>query len=110
MATKLEKQQALDSAIDYVKRYAPEGSRIRGTVTHVSRSGMSRRIEFYAGYTETDGTTSTVWLTGAFATITGWPMNDRGLKVDGCGMDMVFHTIYNVAYAVYGDGYALKQN
>ena len=35
-------------------------------------------------------------------TLLEWGINDAGLKVSGCGMDMHFHTMDCLTYALYG--------
>jgi hypothetical protein len=75
--------------------------RMYATVKSVSRSGMSRRIAFY--YVENDYivncTAQVGWLTGwvdfqEYKQGKRW-LNQEGLYVSGCGMDMVFHTLYS---------------
>lgn len=74
--------------------------KIYANVNSVSRSGMSRRISFYM---VEDGAIARV--TREVAWLTGWVpvgehksrgkwMVDAGLWVGGCGMDMIFHTLY----------------
>lgn len=61
-------------------------------VNSVSRSGMSRRIEFYAA-----GDDRSVRRIGyLIAHIIDWPydVNKGGLLAKGCGMDMIFDAIY----------------
>lgn len=102
MTKKMADSSEVARSADVVRKYLPKGSRVRGVVVSVSRSGMSRRIRFFAG-----SAGDTHDLTYEFAQLTGWALNDRGLLVNGCGMDMVFHTVYTVSRAVYGDGYAI---
>jgi len=63
-------------------------------VVSVSKSGLSRRIKFY--YIKNN---KIVRATNAvsFLLNKGYShiVNDDGLRVSGCGMDMVFHTLYN---------------
>ena len=84
-------------------------------VTHVSRSGMSRRMRLFTVYA------GNIWeITGRVARALGWRTHARTgeLIVDGCGMDMGFHTVYSLSHALYvyagpdsGDaGYRLAQN
>lgn len=73
-------------------------TRIWGKVEHVSASGMSRSIKLY------------IVIEGNITDITGYAADaldkkrDRhwGIKVTGCGMDMVMHLIDSVSYRVYG--------
>lgn len=79
---------------------------IYATVNSVSKSGTSRRISFYRpGINEKDGRPFISRCTNEIAWLTGWVkpgefksygkyMAEYGLKVGGCGMDMIFHTLY----------------
>lgn len=83
---------------------------IYAKIESVSRSGLSRRISFYmvepgqpnnpyfSNPHITRVTNEIAWLTGwipcgEFKSY-GKYMSDHGLKVDGVGMDMIFHTLY----------------
>lgn len=64
-------------------------------VTHVSKSGMSRRIKVHAvvnGELES--------LTWAIARVTESPMDDRGVRIDGCGMNMCSALVDNALHCV----------
>lgn len=71
------------------------GIQVHAIVRHVSKSGMSRRIDFFVLRNE--------WadcITRRIAILLGMPFHpDKGLKVDGCGMDMGFHCIYEAKAA-----------
>lgn len=71
------------------------------SVTHVSRSGMSRRIKVLM----IDGN-RLVNLSYRVSQALGWRYNDRdgSVHVDGCGMDMGFHLVYELSAALYGHG------
>lgn len=99
--------------IEWVREHLPPGTRVYALVTHVSRSGMSRRIRLL--YVDpVDHELSEV--TYRASRIVGWPQDDRGMRVDGCGMDMGFHAVYTLSSIVHrftedpGDhaGYKLK--
>ena len=63
-------------------------------VESVAKSGMSRTISFYM----IEG--GELWnITGAIGEVTGHFRDRRtgGLRVRGCGMDMVWHTLYRYA-------------
>lgn len=61
-------------------------------ITSVSRSGMSRRMRFYAPDFQE--------ITSEIATVEGLPCNENGMRVDGGGMDMIFHVLSNLNYAM----------
>lgn len=94
------------NAEDRIKTHAPKGSTIYCVLRHVSRSGMMRRISFYAITKE--GTP--VMLDRAIASLLDLSLDQKndGVPVGGCGMDMGFHCVYEACQRVYGDGYAVK--
>jgi hypothetical protein len=69
--------------------------KVYAKVNKVSSSGMTRHIAFYmilnGGIQNI--TTFIGWLNGYLKA--GEYEKGEGLKVGGCGMDMVFHTLYN---------------
>jgi len=75
---------------------------LKAEVTSVSRSGMSRRIRFYAA-TLYRGKPDIDDITYLIARIGDYTMSDDGLRIGGCGMDMRFHVIsnFNCAAAAY---------
>ena len=103
---------AVEFARETVARYAPKGTRVTAIVTHVSQSGMSRRIRFFVPAQRQDGTLFISELTHAFATVLGYPVkedgNGYGVKVQGAGMDMRFHVISQVSRVIHGDDYAIS--
>lgn len=82
-------QQDKKDALSYIMQF--KGKEVAACVKSVSKSGMSRRIELYAdGYNR---------IGYYIAVLLDYPYDaDKGLKVDGCGMDMVFHTLSNFNY------------
>ena len=80
MSKPTKAQQAERSeAIERLKQYLPPGSELLTLVTHVARSGMSRRIRCFA-----------------------IDSKDLGLVVGGCGMDMGFHLAHSLSYSLHG--------
>lgn len=73
--------------------------RVYCNVAHVSRSGMQRRIRFYV---VAHG--DILDITRSMSYVIGWSENNDGLKVDGCGMDMRFHTLDILARSLGIDG------
>lgn len=90
-------------AREYLEKRIAPGTTVYYDITSVSRSGMSRRIQFYAVY---DG--RIIRLTWAIAKLLGYSFNERGLSVRGCGMNMAFHVIYFLSLCLFNDGYALE--
>ncbi len=50
-----------------------------------------------------------VYLTGYASTILGYPLSkNRGMRVGGCGMDMVFHCMSSLASSIGRDYKTLR--
>ena len=91
-----------------------KGRKVYASVNSVSRSGMSRRIEFYAIMTADElGTEQPdIRRIGWYihkATGRKYDVDKGGLLVGGCGMDMIFHVLSSLNYAAasweLGDNY-----
>ena len=90
--------------IDKVKTMLDGIDTVYGIVRHVSASGMNRDIDLYI-----IADNRPVYLTGYASTILDYPMaKNRGMKVGGCGMDMVFHCVSSLAHAIGRDYKTLK--
>jgi hypothetical protein len=68
-------------------------------VTTVSRSGMSRSIEFYI--LDNNRIRN---ITGYVANLTGNKWGKNGVVFGGCGMDMAWHGVYLLGRALWPDG------
>lgn len=70
-----------------------EAGDVYAEVVSVSRSGMSRRIRFFV---INDGRIERIThiINGNYKQGKKY-VNDDGMSVTGCGMDMVFYTLYN---------------
>ena len=100
-------------------------------VANVAKSGLSRRLKFYMIEVSDEGkpyisriTSEIAWLRGAapigqYSTAKKradqeWHelkyFAEEGLKVEGCGMDMVFHTLYCCLEAGHRDGWNQHYN
>jgi len=81
-----------------------KGLKIAACVKHVSRSGMMRVIDFYViGKDDRTAEPFIYSIAHLVAKILDWRYtnrNDRGVVVNGCGMDMIFHTIYSLNSAM----------
>lgn len=107
MTTKAEKDERAANAREQLLKLLPKGSTVYCIIKGVSRSGMSRNIDFYAGYIE-GGKVRMQWLTGYMSALgvvkqseSDWRAS-RGAKVHGCGMDMGFHCVDYLATTLYG--------
>ena len=101
-----QKRRKKADAVAYLREILAPGSHVYATVRTVSRSGMSRRIDLYAIRPGTpqyrDGHPWLARLSYYAAAALGWPCNDDGVRVDGCGMDMRFHLVYCLSQALFG--------
>lgn len=99
-SAKQDKADRRQRAEDMLRKFCPKGSTVYGVVRSVSRSGMSRRIDFYV-IDKADA--RPVFLTGYISTFLRMPWKDQrdGLTVNGCGMDMIFHVVNNLSVALY---------
>jgi hypothetical protein len=103
---KQEKQEA----IEQLKKLVKEGDTVYTILRHVSRSGMSRGIDLYAIIDNQPR-----WITGYAGKAMDRPQSEkdwreqRGIRINGCGMDMGFALVYDLASSLFGDGYKLKQ-
>lgn len=88
--TKKEQMENLTDLQNAMKEST--NKRIYATVTRVSNSGMSRCVKFY--YVNKDGNIYN--LTPRIARIMGYRLTDYGVRIGGCGMDVIFNTLYNI--------------
>lgn len=109
-------------AIARLKRTLKPGSTVYAVVTHVSRSGMSRSIEFYVPSMATEHeldlrvTDRAAWhnvrrmridkITHDVAYALGYRVDRRngGVIVGGCGMDMCFAVTYALGRTLWPNG------
>ncbi len=102
-------KEEVQNATEMLRKFAPVGSTIQCVLRNVSRSGMSRRIDFYTivhddKCTHENGACRSrlQYLSGWMAVLFGMQHQDGGLRVNGCGMDMGFHMVETLASALYG--------
>ena len=119
LSKKAQAEEQRQEAINRLRALLPPGATVYCVLRHVSRSGMSRRIDFY---TE-GGPNGPTWLSGLIATACRMRRNDRegSIVVGGCGMDMGFHLVYELGARLWpagvpctgkihrDGGYALRQ-
>jgi len=100
MARKNEQERL--EAIETLSRWLKPGDTVHTVLRHVSKSGMSRRIDLYK-LGEGDAT----FLSGyaAIAMQNRWDRDKGGIVVGGCGMDMGFHLVYNLSYTLFPRGF-----
>jgi len=82
--------------LETIKKTIKQG-KIYAKVNHVSKSGMSRDILFYRiRHNEIENITPQIaWLTESSLIGEYKEYQQKGLRVSGCGMDMIMNTLYN---------------
>jgi len=90
--TQSEKQLQKDNLLRWLK----EGDTILTLCNHVSSSGMTRRIKCYIIKDN-----RLLNISYAVSKVMEWPLNDKGLKISGCGMDMGFHVVYSLSSVLF---------
>lgn len=98
-----KKQQQVAEAVKVLKEWGlKDGTEVYGKVNNVSSSGMSRNIGLYFSR-RGEIIDISYWAAKALE----WPYREGfngGVRVSGCGMDMIFHTISSLSYVMgYGD-------
>jgi hypothetical protein len=97
---KLEREYEIARSKARLRDMLPPGSTVYTALKTVSRSGMNRRIRCYAAIDK-----SIEDITYYVARALGYTMNDNGLSVSGCGMDMGYSVVSNLSYALYPQGF-----
>lgn len=99
MSKKSEKEAERQEAIERLRELCPPGTTIYTVLRHVSRSGMSRLITVCM---VKDGRIRD--LTWDAGKALDWPLpsGKRGIRTDGAGMDMGFHLVHSLSYAIHG--------
>jgi hypothetical protein len=95
------KQQEQADAIAKLRELLPPGSTVYTILRHVSRSGMSRSI---SAVVVEDGEPVVIDYLVRHALGLTFDRTNGGLKVQGGGMDMGFHVVYSLSYALYPNG------
>jgi hypothetical protein len=99
---KMTKRQRPEQAeaIAELRELLKPGDTVHTTLRHVSRSGMSRRLDVVivrAGDVQT--------ITGQVTAALGYRVpSGAGLRVDGCGMDTGFAVVYGLSRALWPSG------
>lgn len=93
--------------IEDTRKLCPPESTIYSIIRHVSASGMRRRIDFYVVRNE-----ELVRISWHIARILGYSQYKytTALVVDGCGMDMAYHVVHSLSYAIHGYDYRCPED
>lgn len=97
-----KKERERSEAVETLKSWGlVDGATVYAKVSKVSRSGMHRRVHLYISK---DGEIVDISYWAAKALEWGYKDGfDGGIGVSGCGMDMLFHTVYSLSYSMgYG--------
>jgi len=106
MSKKSEIEERKQESLARLRELLPPGSIVYTTVENVSRSGMSRHISCYVPISD-EGKLRILNITWHVQNILGYRRSDKsgGLVVSGCGMDMGFHVVYELAHSLHPDGF-----
>jgi hypothetical protein len=96
-----------------LKEWMPEGTTVYTILRNVSSSGMTRHISLVIPWKdEITGKLGFIHPNYAAGKALGWKITTKNgsdcIKVGGCGMDMGYHLVHSLSYALYGNGYALN--
>jgi hypothetical protein len=120
---KKHKEEEINQFKEDLKKWFELGDfKVYCVLRGVSRSGMTRYIDFYTFVPNTQeeinkgyGKITKIYLTYKMGVILGYGIKteglliDSGLKVEGCGMDMGFSVVNHLGIKLYNnDGYKLK--
>ena len=100
-----------------LKGYFKETRTVYTILRSVSSSGMTRHISLVVAGLDSEGKADLYDITFLAAQAMGEKLQERNghrtIKVNGCGMDMGFHLVYNLSSVLYhGEeraGYKIKQ-
>lgn len=68
----------------------------------LSRSGMSRKIDFFGFYSDEKGRIEKIYFNHFISELCGYKQDNNGhLKISGCGMDMGFSVVANLSEKIY---------
>ena len=100
------RRDAKAEATERLRELCPPGTTVYNVLRHVSASGMTRHIASFTITNGSDGKPRIQWLSGYMETAGLGRRNKAGdaLVVGGCGMDMGFHVVCNLGYALHGTG------
>lgn len=107
------KAQVAD-ALDTLRGILKPGDTVYAIVRSVARSGMSRRIDFYCLQGGAGRDSDLRWLTPYMVRVgvmdeshAAWYGRGdiSGAKINGCGMDMCFESVYRLGRKLWPEGF-----
>ncbi|NYE30961.1 hypothetical protein HDE78_003938 [Rhodanobacter sp. K2T2] len=94
-------------SLEQLRQWLPKGTRVFTILRSVSRSGMRREISVVVFL---PGDDRPIHPNHHVCKVLGLRRGKSdGVVLNGCGMDMGFHLVYELAHALYGDTDALTQ-
>ena len=92
-------KKEVQEAFDTLRKMLKPGDTVHTILDNVSRSGMSRDIRVVV---LRDG--EAMHPNYSVSVLLGYPRAKRGdgMRVGGCGMDMGFHIVHSLGYALFG--------
>lgn len=93
-----EKRAEQAEALAWLRQHVKPGTTVYTVLRHVSRSGMLRHISLL--FVESGKIVDISWYVAL--ALEYKLARDGGLKVGGCGMDMGFHLVNSLSYALHG--------
>lgn len=102
-------EQFCNDAKRYIK--AIKEHRMFCVIHSVSSSGMSRNISFFAHEKNKNVKHNYFNLLGynQFFIALGYTEANKGFRIGGCGMDMIFHTNYSIIHSLYNMNFISKK-
>ena len=98
MTKKEQDAELVENATRFLRKHCKPGSTVYTNLLHVSRSGMTRDI---SAHIVIKG--EIVTISGYVARVLGYQHRDSGgVRMGGCGMDMGFHLVHSLSYALHG--------
>lgn len=108
----MAKHSAADKAeaLAKLREWFPKGSTVYTILRNVSRSGMGRTIGVVGLLKGDEPHTQMYFIhpNHAVSVVLDYTLKRDGVYLGGCGMDMGFHLVNSLGYALWYDGYALK--
>lgn len=97
-----EKEKEREEAKEFLREYLKPGTEVLCILRHRSRSGMQRVIDL--AVVKDGGLKHLGWHA---AKVLGWKYDTKrdGIVVGGCGMDMGFHTVHQLSFSLFPDGF-----
>ena len=85
------------------------GDTLHCIVRNVAASGMSRSIDVYS-FCCVNGRIQKEWLSWRVAAVLGasWDNKRECIKVTGCGMDMIYATVYDLGRVLWPEGFGVR--